>query len=109
MEGLKIIRFAVVGAGHIGKRHAEMVTRNADAELVALCDTKSQEECDAGKFLVPFYQDLNEMLDKEDFDVLCVATPNGLHAEHSLKALEASKHLVVEKPMALNKIGRAHV
>jgi len=104
LEGLKIIRFAVVGAGHIGKRHAEMVTRNADAELVALCDTKSQEECDAGKFLVPFYQDLNEMLDKEDFDVLCVATPNGLHAEHSLKALEASKHLVVEKPMALNKI-----
>ena len=35
------IKFAIVGAGHIGKRHAEMVSRNNEAELIALCDVKS--------------------------------------------------------------------
>ena len=38
------IKFAVVGCGHIGKRHAEMVTRDQDAELVALCDIRPREE-----------------------------------------------------------------
>ena len=41
---MKKIRFAVVGCGHIGKRHAEMVTRDAGAELVALCDVRPLEE-----------------------------------------------------------------
>ena len=39
------IKFAVVGAGHIGKRHAEMITREDEAELIAMVDVRSQEEC----------------------------------------------------------------
>ena len=42
------IKFAVVGCGHIGKRHAEMVTRDPDAELVALCDIRPREELGIG-------------------------------------------------------------
>ena len=38
------------------------------------------------------------------FDVLSIATPNGLHAEHALEAIDAKKHVVIEKPMALKKI-----
>lgn len=97
------IKFAVVGAGHIGKRHAEMVSRNDSCELVALCDNKEADELNISNYNVPFYKDLNLMLEKEDFDVLCVATPNGLHAEHCLLGLDHNKHIVVEKPMALNK------
>lgn len=37
-----------------------------------------------------------------DFDVISICTPNGLHAEHTLKALDRKKHVVIEKPMALN-------
>ena len=40
----KKIRFAVIGCGHIGKRHAEMITRDEGAELVALCDIRPKEE-----------------------------------------------------------------
>ncbi len=38
------IKFAVIGCGHIGKRHLEMIVRNIDAELVALCDIKEKHE-----------------------------------------------------------------
>jgi UDP-N-acetyl-2-amino-2-deoxyglucuronate dehydrogenase len=98
------IRFAVVGAGHIGKRHAEMITRDPEAELVALVDIRSKEECDATLFQVPFFNSIDELLASDvEFDVVNICTPNGLHAEQSLAALEAKKHVVVEKPMGLTK------
>ena len=50
----KKIKFAVVGAGHIGKRHAEMITRENEGELVAMVDIRSKEECGAESFGVPF-------------------------------------------------------
>jgi predicted dehydrogenase len=49
------IKFAVVGAGHIGKRHAEMISRDPEGELVAMVDVRSAEECDATHFNVPFF------------------------------------------------------
>lgn len=48
------IRFVVIGAGHIGKRHAEMIRRDAEGELVAMVDIRSQKECAAEDFDVPF-------------------------------------------------------
>lgn len=97
------VRFAVIGAGHIGKRHAEMVLRHPDAELVAMCDRRSREECGV-EWDGPFYATPEEMLnDVPEIDVINVCTPNGLHAPHALLALENHKHVVIEKPMALNK------
>ena len=96
------IKFAVIGAGHIGKRHAEMVVRNEATELVAMCDVRSKEEC-AVTYDVPFYSNVQDMLDKEDIDVVCVCTPNGLHAEQALLVLKSKRHVVVEKPMSLTK------
>lgn len=98
------IKFAVVGAGHIGKRHAEMVRRHNECELVAMCDVRSVAECKAENFNVPFFNSIDDLISSTpDIDVICVCTPNGLHASHSLKALEAKKHVVCEKPMALTK------
>lgn len=98
------LRFSIIGAGHIGKRHAEMITRNAGAELVAMCDARAKDECGLDSE-VPFFQDPKEMLENgPECDVVCVCTPNGLHAEHALLALNNRKHVVVEKPMALTKL-----
>ena len=98
------VKFAIVGAGHIGKRHAAMVTNNPEAELVALCDIRPADELGIEEFDVPFFQSIDELLSADlDFDVVCVCTPNGLHAEHSGKALDHHKHVVCEKPLALNK------
>jgi UDP-N-acetyl-2-amino-2-deoxyglucuronate dehydrogenase len=96
------IKFAVIGAGHIGKRHAEMVQRNEQTELAAMCDVRSRVECGVAED-VHFYHSPEDMLENEDVDVVCICTPNGLHAQHALLALKAGKHVVVEKPMALNK------
>ena len=97
------IKFAVVGAGHIGKRHAEMIRRDTEGELVALVDPRGAEACGAEDFDVPFFADIKDLLASElEFDVINVCTPNGLHAEQALLALEAKKHVVCEKPMGLS-------
>lgn len=98
------VRFAIIGSGHIGKRHAAMVQADPEAELAAMMDVRSREETGADAFEVPYFQSLEELLDADvPFDVATICTPNGLHAEQSLKALEARKHVVCEKPMALTK------
>jgi len=104
MSSTKKIRFAVVGQGHIGKRHAEMILRNPQSELAAVCDIRTQEECKVAYQDIPFYQSLDELLEKENnLEVLNICTPNGLHAEMALKGLGKGLHVVVEKPMALTK------
>lgn len=99
------VKFVVLGCGHIGKRHASMVLRNPECELVALIDKKPKESLDLGELSsFPFYNSLEALLDENlDFDVINVCTPNGLHAEQSKKAIERGYHVVVEKPMGLSK------
>lgn len=95
------IRFAIVGFGNIGRRHAEHILGNPCAELVAVCDTGEQkrERVPAG---VAFYNNVETMLAEAGADVLCVCTPNYLHEPHTIAGLEAGLHVVVEKPMALS-------
>ncbi len=101
----QIIKFAVVGCGHIGKRHAEMITSNAESELVALIDVKEKKLLNLEGLEVPFFNALEDFLKSGiEVDVINIATPNGYHAEQALMALNAKKHVVIEKPMALNKI-----
>ena len=104
MPNSEKVKFAVVGAGHIGKRHAEMIRREEEAELVALADVRSKKECDAESFGVPFFNSIEELLNSGlEFDVVNICTPNGLHSEQALLALQKKKHVVCEKPMGLKK------
>ncbi|MGV3763834.1 Gfo/Idh/MocA family protein [Parapedobacter sp.] len=98
------VKFAVIGCGHIGKRHAEMILRNEESELVALIDVKDKEQLNIGSYPVPFFNSLEEFLSSTiDVDVVNIASPNGFHAKQAMQCLEARKHIVVEKPMALTK------
>ena len=99
------IRFAVVGCDHIGKRHATMVQRNDEAELIAMVDIRSAEECGLVDFKdIPFFRSIEELLASDlEFDVVNICTPNGLHAEQAKAALEKGHHVVCEKPMGLSK------
>ena len=99
-----MIKFAVIGQGHIGKRHAEMVLRDKDSELTAVCDILPKEELGLENIEVPFFSNIDELLSAGlDIDVVCICTPNGYHAEYAKKALNAKKHVVLEKPIALTK------
>lgn len=101
---MKKIKFAVVGCGHIGKRHAEMIQRNSDAELVAIVDSLPREKLNVDFFDIPFFSSLDELLNSQlDFDVVNIATPNGFHSKQAMQVLQARKHVVIEKPIALSK------
>jgi UDP-N-acetyl-2-amino-2-deoxyglucuronate dehydrogenase len=103
MDSKEKIKFAVVGSGHIGKRHAEMIRRNPESQLVAMTDVKTRQELGLIDLEVPLFASMDELFKSAlDFDVVCICTPNGLHAGHCLTALENKKHVVIEKPMALN-------
>ncbi len=98
---MKKINFAVIGYGRIGKRHATIIETFDNAELVAVCDIKKEKKADV---TVPFFNNIDDLLNANLLiDVICICTPNGLHAEHALQILEARKNVVIEKPMALKR------
>lgn len=100
----KKIKFAVIGCGHIGKRHAEMIMKNEHSELVALVDVKPKETLQIERYDVPFFDSLETFLESGiDTDVVNIATPNGFHANQAMKILDARRHVVIEKPIALKK------
>lgn len=104
MEKKNKIKFAVIGQGHIGKRHAEMIRRNPECELVAVCDLLPQAQLGLENLKEKFYNSVEELFKAHpDCEVVNVCTPNGLHAEHALAALSHNMNVVIEKPMALNK------
>src|ERR1035437_784970 len=100
-----MIKFAVIGQGHIGKRHAEMIRRNPDSILVAVCDILPKEQLGLNDIQENYYTKFEDLLDADlDIDVINICTPNGFHADYAIKALKAKKHVVLEKPIALTKL-----
>ena len=98
------IKFAVIGAGHIGKRHAEMIFRNNESKLIAFCDVKPSEELNIEQYKVPLYDSVEGLLQSHpEVDVVNICTPNGLHSDQAIIAIDHNKHVVVEKPIGLSK------
>jgi predicted dehydrogenase len=97
---MKKLNIAVVGVGHIGSQHAKHA--NNLGNLVAICDIKQ----DLAKTIAEQYQctpyfSIVELLEcEESLDLIAICTPNGLHAEHSIKALKKGCNVLCEKPMA---------
>ncbi len=100
---MSTVKFGVVGAGHIGKRHMEMIQRHEGFELVAFADTRSAEDCGVASDIVAYSSDVAMLEAHPDLDVVCICTPNGLHAEQAIRAIQSRCHVVIEKPMALNR------
>lgn len=97
------IRFGLIGCGRIGNRHAKHIKNNG--ELKAVCDVVEDKADTLGEeYETNVYYSLEEMLEKErnNVDVFAVCTPNGLHAKHSIEALNAGYHVLCEKPMGLS-------
>ncbi|PCJ28388.1 MAG: oxidoreductase [Flavobacteriales bacterium] len=104
MTDNKKIKFAIIGCGHIGKCHAEMIYRNEEAELVALCDVRPKSELNIEKYDVTFFQSIEKLLDEDlDIDVINICTPNGLHADQASLVLDKRIHVVIEKPIGLSR------
>lgn len=98
------IRFALIGCGHIAKRHAQCIAAHPDAELVSAYDIKPEKTYAlATEFDIDAAETLEDLISRDDVDVVSICTPNGLHFEHTVAALKAGKDVLVEKPMALKR------
>lgn len=94
-------KFAIIGCGRIAHKHAENILRVG--QLLAVCDIDEEKVNGfAATYNARPYLSVDDVLKLEkDVDVISVCTPNGLHAEHSIKSLQAGKHVLCEKPMCL--------
>jgi predicted dehydrogenase len=98
------INFALVGCGRIAYKHAEILNGQLpNTNLTAVCDIDIKKAKQTGeKYGVPYYTSYDEMLSKEEVDVVNILTESGNHAKHTIDIVRKyKKHIVVEKPMAL--------
>jgi len=94
-------KFAIIGCGHISPKHAETISTLG--QLVAVCDVKSERaESLARQYNCKAYPGIDSLLEKEkDVDIVSICTPNGFHAEHTIKSLQSGKHALCEKPLCI--------
>jgi predicted dehydrogenase len=103
--GNKSVRWGLIGCGDIAqKRVAPALVETQHSELVAVSRANTDLLDEFGdKFNVLHrFADWNELVRCKDIDAVYVATPVNLHAEQTMTALESGKHVLCEKPMALN-------
>jgi len=95
--------FAIIGCGRIAERHARHIT-NLGCNLNAVCDIIPERADPYGSACNSrVYYSIDDLLEREkSLDLVSICTPNGLHSEHTIKALRAGNNVLCEKPMALN-------
>ncbi|MFC0330298.1 Gfo/Idh/MocA family protein [Paenibacillus sepulcri] len=99
------IRFAVIGAGVISPFHARAIAHHPEAELAAISDVVPDKARQmAGEYGIPsVYADYEELLKRDDIDIVSVCVPSGMHAEVAIAAAQAGKHILCEKPLDITK------
>ena len=114
------VRVGVIGFGLMGRTHAEAFHRDPRASLVAIADpnhsarAESEGNLDAQEdFVLPeevaVHADPADLLARDDIDAVVVAAPTVFHADLAIAVLESGRHLLVEKPLALDSVDAARV
>jgi UDP-N-acetyl-2-amino-2-deoxyglucuronate dehydrogenase len=97
------LRFGLIGCGRVAPRHAQSLVQLPETQLVAVADIREDR---AQRFSQEYgaqaYVDYQEMLARPDLDAVTVCVPSGLHAPVTMDVLAAGKHVLVEKPIALD-------
>lgn len=94
--------YAVVGLG-IGKLHAEGALKARGGRLIAVCDIDEERLMRFGQQHpeVCLYKYYHEMLECKDIDIVSICTPSGMHGEMAVAAMNAGKHVLIEKPVEI--------
>lgn len=98
------LKVGIIGAGAISRDHCSGVNSHPDAEMVAVADINAKRR-DAVKRqfgMAKAYATAGELLADDSLDAVCIALPNALHAPVALDALAAGKHVLLDKPFAMN-------
>ncbi len=96
------VNFVIMGYGHIGKRHADILTQYPESNLVAIVESNIRQ-LDIDVIKIPTFDTIENLIKSNlNFDAVVIATPNGLHKEHAIAFLNEGKHVIIEKPIALS-------
>ncbi len=93
---------AILGYGGQGAWHGDRILQSDVTALAGVYDIRQTRNDAAARHGIRVYDDYTAMLDDNEVDIVVVATPNDLHMEQSIQALRAGKHVVCEKPVAMN-------
>ena len=98
------VKIGIIGVGTIGTVHANNYAKVANAEIVALCDILPDRLAEKAKTfnIAKTYADYNALLADPEIDAVSVCVPNDMHAPIAIAALNAGKHVMLEKPMTLS-------
>lgn len=95
--------FGIIGCGMISGWHASAILRMPDADLVSAFDVNERSRAlFSQKYHVTVYDAVEPLLDDPMVEAVCICVPSGLHAEYAVRCACAGKHIVLEKPMAVN-------
>jgi len=95
----------IVGAGWVSGEHIKAFQKNPHSRVAAITsrtEEKARAKAKEHNLRCNTYSDYDKMLEKESLDIVVVCTPHHLHADQTVKAVEAGKHVLIEKPMAIN-------
>lgn len=97
---MKEYGFGIIGCGMISEFHAASIADIPNARIVAAADfVEKAVKTFAEKHNCETYSDYNEMLKRDDIDIVCICTPSGAHQEPAVAAANAGKHIICEKPI----------
>ena len=92
----------VIGYGNMADYHCQRISKPSDIKFYAVYDINQSRLDKATKEGLKAYKNLDDMLNDNEIDVVLVSTPNDSHMEMAIKAMEKGKHVICEKPVALN-------
>jgi predicted dehydrogenase len=99
---MKPLSVGIIGFGRIGAEHAGWLSQCTNARPVAVADATPARQALAKERGLLVYSSVDALLTDRQIDAILIATPTAMHFEHSTAALSAGKHVMVEKPMALD-------
>jgi UDP-N-acetyl-2-amino-2-deoxyglucuronate dehydrogenase len=109
---MKKLGFGIIGCGAISRIHCQALQNIEQASLVAVSDVnEASAKKLAGEYGVDYYVDYNDLLDRDDIDVVNICTPSGMRKDIIVKAAQKGKHILAEKPLEItldriDEIGR---
>jgi UDP-N-acetyl-2-amino-2-deoxyglucuronate dehydrogenase len=99
---MKTWNFGIIGAGLIADFHAKAIGDIPNAKLVSCCDKMPDKAKQlADKYGVHTFENYQQMIESDKIDIVTIATPSGFHAEPTIAAAEAGKHVICEKPLEI--------
>lgn len=99
---MKQIGVGIIGFGRIGAEHAAWLSQSKGIDAVAVGDGTAARQDLARQKSLRVYTTVEQLLEDAEVDAILVATPTAMHFEHTMMSLAAGKHVLVEKPMALD-------